>query len=354
MGLGLPAATYQRLCAATYKRIKDQGPYVPPEDVENELVQQRAEKLHKELQEEYLFVNLLESTCLNMIKKALAPTILLPKTDRFTGIINGTIPVIFQYLFESYGNITSFSLENNRQALLATTYNHADPLDVVFHAIDDYADMADAHGTAVSEDQLIHFASMILMKASIFADSFEKWNDEQFKSWTLFQTFFTKAQATYKRARPTETSAALGYSSPPPQANAAMTDPSSALAEAEANIAQLEEAQTLAQANRVAPAPAPAPAPTPAPPAASTSPNDLLMEKLIAQMADLQAKVTNKTPKNNKDKKTPKERLYCWTHGSCAHNGKDCKNPKEGHKKEATFSNMMSGSTKECYWIKND
>ena len=352
MGLGLPAATYQRLCAATYNRINDPGPYVPPAEVENELVQQRAEKLHKELQEEYLFVNLLESTCLNMIKKALAPTILLPKTDRFTGIINGTIPEIFQYLFESYGNITSFSLENNRQALLAMTYNHADPLDVVFHAIDDYADMADAHGTTVSEDQLIHFASMILMKASIFADSFEKWNDEQFKSWTLFQTFFTKAQATYKRARPTETTASHGYSSPPPQANAVTPDPASALAEAEAYIAQLEEAQALAQANRVG---TPPPAPAPAPKKVSfTTPNDLLMEKLIAQMADLQAKVATKTPKNNKDKKTPKERLYCWSHGSCAHNGTDCKNPKEGHKKDATFSNMMSGSKKDCYWIKND
>jgi hypothetical protein len=82
------------------------------------------------------------------------------------------------------------------------------------------------------------------------------------------------------------------------------------------------------------------------------------MEKLLAHMAELQARVTNKTTRinnnRNKDKSSPKERLYCWTHGSCAHKGTDCKNPKEGHKKDATFINIMKGSTKECYWIKND
>jgi hypothetical protein len=193
---------------------------------------------------------------------------------------------------------------------------------------------------------------MIIMKANIFAETIENWQAEPIKTWLAFQTFFTTAQQKYKRARPTETAAALGYSSAPTQANAAFSDPASALKEAEAYIAELEAA---AQAKLVPPAPAQANIIAPAP-APSTSPNDLLMAKLLTQMTELQSQMSNKKnhKHKDKDKSSPKERLYCWTHGSCAHKGIDCKNPKDGHKKEATFANMMNGSTKECYWIKKE
>ena len=40
--------------------------------------------------------------------------------------------------------------------------------------------------------------------------------------------------------------------------------------------------------------------------------------------------------------------LYCWTHGACNHGSKDCKNPRDGHKAEATFENRMNGSSYFC------
>ena len=45
--------------------------------------------------------------------------------------------------------------------------------------------------------------------------------------------------------------------------------------------------------------------------------------------------------------------IYCHTHGACTHTSKECKWPKSGHKKEATFKNMMGGSTaycQQCSW----
>ncbi|KAJ1413434.1 hypothetical protein B484DRAFT_467639 [Ochromonadaceae sp. CCMP2298] len=42
-------------------------------------------------------------------------------------------------------------------------------------------------------------------------------------------------------------------------------------------------------------------------------------------------------------------RQYCWTHGLCAHNGKDCKGPKHTTAQQrATHTNNMGGSTKGC------
>jgi len=40
-------------------------------------------------------------------------------------------------------------------------------------------------------------------------------------------------------------------------------------------------------------------------------------------------------------------RPYCWSHGfrvSAKHNSKNCKAPKDGHKRNATASNMLNGS----------
>ena len=42
---------------------------------------------------------------------------------------------------------------------------------------------------------------------------------------------------------------------------------------------------------------------------------------------------------------------YCHTHGACAHDGASCNNHGADHKKEATFANMLDGSTAHCYWI---
>jgi hypothetical protein len=44
-------------------------------------------------------------------------------------------------------------------------------------------------------------------------------------------------------------------------------------------------------------------------------------------------------------------RLYCWSHGACAHASPDCNRPATGHQTTATFENMMAGSKNGCYWL---
>ena len=39
---------------------------------------------------------------------------------------------------------------------------------------------------------------------------------------------------------------------------------------------------------------------------------------------------------------------YCWSHGRCNHQSKDCRNKKEGHKDNATLKDKKGGSTKNC------
>ena len=39
---------------------------------------------------------------------------------------------------------------------------------------------------------------------------------------------------------------------------------------------------------------------------------------------------------------------YCHTHGTDTHKSSKCKFPKQGHKIDTTFKNMLGGSTKYC------
>ena len=143
------------------------------------------------------------------------------------------------------------------------------------------------------------------------------------------------------------------YSAPAPndQANAVLQADDD-LAAANAYIAQLETLQQANIAHQVTPAPSALLASTPDPMQESIA-------KITALQLEVQAcKAVNDTSHsdhgNNKKKKVKKERSerkYCWTHGACAHNGSECNYPKEGHKKDATFSNRMEGSTKDCFWL---
>jgi hypothetical protein len=44
-------------------------------------------------------------------------------------------------------------------------------------------------------------------------------------------------------------------------------------------------------------------------------------------------------------------RLYCWSHGNCAHASDTCKTRLPGHQAAATFANMMDGKTTNCFWL---
>jgi hypothetical protein len=47
----------------------------------------------------------------------------------------------------------------------------------------------------------------------------------------------------------------------------------------------------------------------------------------------------------------PSPRMYCWTHGACAHGSTECNNKAPGHQTTATFTNMQGGSTHQCFWL---
>ena len=196
---------------------------------------------------------------------------------------------------------------------------------------------------------------IVIMHAVIFVDDISTWNAKppSSKTWDSFQAHFITAQTTYKANRPTVTSAILGYTTE--QANAVFPSHTEQdLEAANAYITDLEATvASTQQANQVTL------------PSTTSSTNDDALQLLLTKFKELEAEVkaakstssnSNGTDGNNKKKNKQKEkrdRKYCWTHGACAHDGEECNNRNEGHKTEATFDNMLGGSTKDCFWLKS-
>ena len=289
---------------------------------------------HQDDLDEFTFVNALERTITAQLQATYSPKVLLPKVDRKTGLLKVTISELFQYLLKTYGNITAPALAAEKQAVLTHTYVHDEPLDIVFERILAYNDKADTFGCPETDEQLVHMATIILMNANIFADALQEWNGKQAstKTWEAFQDFFITYQAKYKEARSSATSATAGFT-PVPQANVASTVPDPSSEDHHALAAQ-EAAAYQAYVDEIAKIQAP---PVPHQANIVTSPTEDLLKDLVEQMKTLTTKVAtvesssggqgngnsggqgngNNRGKNKKNK--AKDRLYCWTHGACAH-----------------------------------
>ena len=353
MGLALTDETYKRMCSVTdsYIRPTDPGKFSPGDLTEVALTTAKQE--HEELVHEFLEVSVLERTIITQLQTALDRNILLPKTNKISGLITCSIAELFDYLFRAYGNISALTLADARYQVTRHQYIHGDPMETVFDKIQDYANMAEAYGVAEPEVQLIEMGLIIIMNAMIYADDVGAWNalDSSRKTWDAFQHHFILAQTAYKKNRPIDTSAALGYNVPSAQANAVLlSQPEQELAAANEYIAELEADQAAAQqANLVS-----------APHSQSTD-QDNTIKQLLQKLTDLEAEVksakstttagNNGNNKKKNKKRDMKDRKYCWTHGACAHTGAECNNPTTGHKKEASFQDMMGGSTKDCFWL---
>ena len=374
LGLIISANAYNTIAPGTpYIRPTNPAPFVPgnnatgPQIAEGNRIFNEATRLFQE-------ANQLERTLQNQIAAALDPTVMMPCLNEETGTVEGTVQDTMQYLFTTYGNITSASLLATKHKLTSHVYVHDDPIITIFNQIHKYAAMAEAQGAPETDQQLINIGIIIIMNANIFASYVEKWENRAAadKTWPHFKTFFIDAQIAYKRARPTTTIADQGYSH---QANLVeeivnqldqrrIQDEATAAAEYEAVLAaQAAQAVPAQQAN-----------------AANESSSPATMEALLTTMAAIQAQVNNNNNnyrrrgrdrhrnngnrnqhhggrgegRDNQNNNSNRTRVakYCWSHGNCAHSSSECNNPKNGHKNEATFTNMMNGSDYDM-WKRN-
>jgi hypothetical protein len=148
------------------------------------------------------------------------------------------------------------------------------------------------------------------------------------KTWAAFQDLFTAAHETYESF-----TAQAGANHVQTQGTEKFYNKT---ADAFANLAMAETADkelllTLTNTNSTL--------------TSQLSEKDKLIATLQAQLRNTSNKNT-KAPAHLPVAATDKNKRYCWTHGlrlSSNHISDNCRDPGEGHKKEATRDNRMRG-----------
>jgi len=142
----------------------------------------------------------------------------MPLLHDDTGTIKSSIPEVFKYLFDTYGNITDQMIHEERAALLQHQYIHDEPVANIFSKIHKYTTLEEAHGTPETDPQLISIGKTILSNARIFADAIENGmrNQIQIKHGVTLKRISPPLKSTTKKHAPPTPPASISTQPTPP------------------------------------------------------------------------------------------------------------------------------------------
>ena len=116
-------------------------------------------------------------------------------TDRNVGLAHITIRDILAHLFQNYGNITQYDIEENDKKL-KEKWDANTPIEMLFDQIEDAQDFAAAAGQPYSNNQLLTTAYNLVYATGLFFDDCKAWNRLPANQKTMenFKTTFQQAQ----------------------------------------------------------------------------------------------------------------------------------------------------------------
>ena len=279
--------------------------------------------------------------------------------DDATHTITMSVPEVLNHLFLHYGQVDSEVLDKEEESLKNFVWNLNDPPIKFFNMIEDLVTLAQAANLEKSQHQIVGFGLNIVRRTGDMESNIKEWNARPAnqKSWINFKTHFNAAHRELKLIRgPTMRNTAFH------QAHQVANDLSRDFNHMRDDVmAVMHSISMMKEATDTGEETEPAP---PAIEKPSPSMNSTIVDKeLLAALLQLKEEVKQlKSNQNNRrfqggnsnrngnNNRRPRRNVskYCWTHGACSHNSKDCENKNSGHKDEATFNTKLGGSTEYC------
>ena len=101
---------------------------------------------------------------------------------------------MFQHLFRTCGNITELEIIENEQKL-KTPWNQDEPIETVFHQIEECVEFAQHGNTPFSNAQVLNVAYCIMAQAKVFKGTCKEWKrlPAADRTWPNFKTTFFQA-----------------------------------------------------------------------------------------------------------------------------------------------------------------
>jgi hypothetical protein len=236
-------------------------------------------------------------------------------------------------------------------------FDISQPVDTVFNAIDDLADLAEHANSALSQQQMMDLAYVIFAKHPILQQDLRSWNRMTMvqRTWANMITHFREAQEDlsslptagdiFHQANSMSTMADLvaqrlleAMPPAPPETEATPDTVNTVITQREISLAareaalltQMQEMMTMLRTGTV---------------------NTHTQQRRINRGRGGRNNTSTTSTLTNGGRQAPGPCQYCWSHGACAHSSSECNLPHDGHQTTATFQNMQGGSTNNVQWV---
>ena len=323
----------------------------------------------------------LEKALLQQLSKAIPEMYLKRFRNKDSNAINKPISFILSHLFLNYGRVPEEHLREEEAKLLARVFDLTQLLILMFNKIDDLVDLAIAAKLPYTEHQIVNLGLTLVKNTNDFEKGISDWIEKKTtKDWDAFKMHFETTQENLQKMRgPTMRSNALMR-----QANVMREEQEqyvNTISAAEHRIMNALESHTLSLTSENDSSSENSSHLTPLTPSVNVTTSDAMMAEVLKLLKDIKdnCKQPHNSCKRNKDSRNNNSRKndqssdgkqrsyltqdqkkkrseesygqhskYCHTHGACTHTNNICKYPKQGHKKEATFKDMMGSSKAYC------
>lgn len=304
-----------------------------------------------------------EQALRQQIIDAVEPDYLEALRDQHTEMVQSPIPDIIKHLRDTYGFMSDEDLADRENELKTYSYDPVKTVDDVFNKIKRHQELAMLMNNPLTDKQQESIATTIFNRVRVFQSHLMKWNEKKDNERTLINL---KKHMRESWNALNKVGALKIQDSTFNQANI-VTE----LVENQQQFAQdLRDDLSSQLKNTVAEAmlmfqqyenPSSSLPDTTISTDGSinSATSTLTLESLMTTIQDLKKEITSLKSNNSSrsDSTTNKDinprtgkpyKRYCWSHGCCAHHGRNCNAKKSGHKDEATFKTRMGGSNTNC------
>jgi len=314
---------------------------------------------HQEAKRLYLECKNVEKALLRHIQDAIEDKYIEPLVDEYTNLLNGDVPTILEYLFYNYGKVRSEEVSQKEMEVMTSTWQPSDPLVLLTRPLEQLQKLAIQAGIPYTDGQILEKGLTLIRATRDFEYALTQWEDkpQDQKTWATFKTHFHEAQLQLKKIRgPTMQQAGYHHANVlaqeiGQQLQAQLEARDSKMYAVLQQIPGLTDTSSSSEDSYEEPQEA----------VNSLTASSIQLEilKLLRDIkSDLKTEKEDKQPtRPRRNRKTPDNQTrparslvskYCWTHGACDHEGKECNRRAPGHKVEATKENKMGGSKAYC------
>ena len=277
--------------------------------------------------------------------------------------MDGDVPTTLQCLFYNYGKVRSEEVAQKEMEVMTSSWQPTDPIILLTRPIEQLQKLATQAGIPYTDSQILEKGLTLIRATRDFEYALALWEDkpQDQKTWVNLKTHFHDAQLQLKKIRgPTMQQAGFHHDNAIAgeignQLQSHLEDNNSKMLSVLQQIPGLSETSSSSEESQEE--------------HAQTS-NSVVTDNVQLEILKLLREIQVNLKPNKREptrptrpgryRKTPDDAAltatrpreltakYCWTHGACDHEGKDCFRRALGHKEEATKENKMGGSKAYC------